>query len=134
MAVLRASRLWVGPVYPEGYILDGEPVPRSQPLYNCPVGKRAIVRCATFTLPTPPTVDPNLWQISLWIRYGGGAYLTQVWWHWYRQTIGGTENLTYHAQFDGMIVVHGGEGLELSNVLGVVIHTQGSGMLLNDLS
>lgn len=146
MAVIRAKRLWAASVFggtletlpaqeaPVPPIRDPDSGVRATWVYTVPAGKRAIVRTATFTLESPPgpTESPTM---AAWLRVSGLPFPFAWFWFWFRSTEDAYSRYTIHAQFNGQLVLHAGDSVEINHgAAGIYLNCIGSGHELNEIS
>lgn len=140
MAVIRAKRLWWGSV-PSGTLAgvmpagEGEPETRATQVYTVPLGKRAILRTATFTLENIPAAGTSP-TMAAWMRpFNTGGFQVAFFWHWFFESTSGIIQYRLHAQWDGILVLHAGDQIAINHgATGIYLNTTGSGHELNELT
>lgn len=137
MAVIRAKRLWAA-VLPAASLEDSlrelEPAPQAPltAVYTVPPGKRAIIR--TMTLATEyigtPGSEPTT---NVYIRSPSLGWIL-VWRYWWVRHENSLAEWQVTAAFNGQVVLHASDSIEISSNMATAQFAHGSGHELLELT
>lgn len=133
MAIIRSRRLFTVnvPAAAEVQALDEEINPLAwTPVYTCPSGFRAIMRTLTLVLNwQPPPGEESTASVQL-VPPG-----LQIHWNWFLHHYSPeTAVWDFEDTWNAMVVLHGGDRLEVANNSTVLLSCHGSGHLLPEQS
>lgn len=138
MAVIRAKRLWLANLPPTTASTKPVPTidsggPRTiKKVYTCPPGKRAIIRTITCALTAVPAAgNEPTYQVVVYSSTFGWCLIHYFWFVDHSQEIAVWK---LDDTWNGQLVLHAGDYIELRSQCPVQLDSSGSGHELNELA